>query len=214
MEAASEIDDEIFDICASPDEPGPDRSALLAALAVHAGLVGVALFVGWVVDVWARTSGSFLVDGIGLVVGFGVGLVVVGLLHEWGHYAGAKLSGALAPRTRATAIFPVFLFDIERNSTAQFVAMSSGGQLAQWAITILFLVGGDDSAAAHGLQAGMLFSAVAASALEAPILVDALRRGSGIEAWQAYLPNRGAIGKRSFGIGLAAVLIFAIVRAG
>lgn len=211
MEATSPAEDAPFDICASPETPRADQSPLLAALAVHAALVLAALGLGWGFDVWARTSGSVLLSGIAMLVGFGVGLVVVGLLHEWGHYAGAKLSGALAPRTRATAVFPVFLFDIGRNSTAQFIAMSSGGQIAQWAITLLFLFAGDDSAAAMGMQAGMLFFAVAASALEMPILIDAVRRGSGADAWNAYLPNRAAITKRSLGIGLAALLLFAIV---
>ena len=69
-----------------------------------------------------------------------VGFIVASLFHEWGHYAGAKYSGANTTRfsAKGLSIFR-FNFDFEQNTNKQFLWMSYGGQIGNWGILgILF----------------------------------------------------------------------------
>ena len=61
-----------------------------------------------------------------------VGYIVASVFHEWGHYLGARISGAQTTRTlpkNLTNLFR-FSFDFGSNSATQFHSMSFGG----WAI--------------------------------------------------------------------------------
>ena len=69
----------------------------------------------------------------GLAVGVLSGLLVpyVGfLLHEWGHLAGALLSGGRCHPPASLVTFFLFFFDVEASTRRQFLAMSYGGYLA------------------------------------------------------------------------------------
>ena len=96
----------------------------------------------WRLDARTRTHGVGLVP-LGVAGAAGVMTAVCGYLaHEWGHFAGARLSRSIVHLpTQVAAVF-LFNFDSERNSRAQFVAMSCGGLLTStlvfaWLLRIL-----------------------------------------------------------------------------
>lgn len=75
---------------------------------------------------------------LALITAVGASLVagwsIAGLFHEWGHYVGAKLARAAAPRIKVQGLsFFRFTFNLETNSLRQFAAMSIGGNVAHWA---------------------------------------------------------------------------------
>jgi len=84
----------------------------------------------WRLDARTRTHGVGLVP-LGVAGAAGVMTAVCGYLaHEWGHFAGARLSRSVVQLpTHVGAVF-LFNFDSDRNNRAQFVAMSCGGLFA------------------------------------------------------------------------------------
>ena len=171
------------------------RDALLLAV-----FAGIAILVdGWLQSGWT----AYIAGAVGFVAGFQGN----GLCHEWGHYLGARLAGARAPRNRLGSVFPLFHFDIDSNSHGQFMAMSVGGNLLQWLFAIALLLALDsDSAGRLGLQCGALGFAILSSLTELPIIADALRRGDGRAAWQAYLPQRERVKVRTFMLGMPLIV--------
>ena len=81
-----------------------DGAIALAALSLFAAA-----------DAWYAVSGlpaaALLSVLNGLAVGYGLGL----LAHEWGHFAGARWNGGIAPTTKITQLFPIFLLDMQRS---------------------------------------------------------------------------------------------------
>ena len=98
---------------------------LLGMLLRDAAVVfaGLALWGG--ADAWATTSGL----AVALVTSVGsaliAGWIIASLMHEWGHYLGAKLSRSKAPRIKAPGLlFFRYNFDLVNNSLGQFTSMS------------------------------------------------------------------------------------------
>jgi len=90
---------------------------------------------------WFEVSDLWLAKTLIVADAIIVGFIVASLFHEWGHYAGAKRSGANTTRVLAKglSIFR-FNFDFEQNTKKQFLWMSYGGQIGNWGIlAILFL---------------------------------------------------------------------------
>ena len=111
-------------------EPKLPGMLLRDATVVFAGL---ALWGG--ADTWAINSGLTLA----LVTAVGSALIaawiIAGLLHEWGHYLGAKLAQSRAPRISMPGLLSFrYNFDLENNSLGQFTAMSVAGSLAHWGV--------------------------------------------------------------------------------
>ena len=108
---------------------------LLGMLLRDAAVVfaGLALWGG--ADAWATTSGL----AVALVTSVGsaliAGWIIASLMHEWGHYLGAKLSRSKAPRIKAPGLlFFRYNFDLVNNSLGQFTSMSVAGSLAHWGV--------------------------------------------------------------------------------
>ena len=62
-----------------------------------------------VLSIWAAADTWYLVSGLGFALAISVldaifvGYILGALFHEWGHYTGAKLSGASAPQVKPEA---------------------------------------------------------------------------------------------------------------
>jgi hypothetical protein len=69
-----------------------------------------------------------------------VGYILGALFHEWGHYTGAKFSGASAPRVKpkGTSLFR-FNFDMATNTQRQFHWMSFGGWVFHWGLLLILV---------------------------------------------------------------------------
>ena len=129
MSAAPVEAAEPYNICELPyseEAEAPLLLALIRDVAIAAAPLGFALWI----DTWAQASSlsaAPVIGAIGAFLGMFLALLPV---HEWGHYAGAKLTGAIAPRNPISKVFPMFHFDIERNTDAQFIATGLGGNIS------------------------------------------------------------------------------------
>ena len=83
------------------------------------------------VDGRARSSGAPSAGTRALGVTAGTLVAVAGfLLHEWGHWLGARWTGSVVHYPRTVFAPLLFHFDTRANDRRQFLAMSYGGYLA------------------------------------------------------------------------------------
>ncbi len=152
-----------------------DASMIVAALALFGGA-----------DAWVQGANFLLADFTAVAASLIAGWSITGLLHEWGHYAGAKLAGSIAPRVRLPGFsFFRYNFDLEKNSIGQFAAMSLGGNVAHWGVVAaaLLLVPTTTTSQATFVGATVAF-AVFASVIEWPIIIRTL--GGRVHPAQAF----------------------------
>ena len=98
-------------------------------------------------SLWAAADTWYLVSGLGFALAISVldaifvGYILGALFHEWGHYTGAKLSGASAPRVKpkGTSLFR-FNFDMAGNTQRQFHWMSFGGWVFHWGLLAILVL--------------------------------------------------------------------------
>ena len=192
--------------------PRTDASPIPLLLARDLG-VGVALFSVWAgAEAWATVSGLAFAKILSAIGGLFVGLAVTGLSHEWGHFAGARMSGAVAPTTAASNFAGVFAFDLERSSDAQFRAMSVGGNVAHWtAAWILFFGLPGATIGQVALQSASLGFVAFATFVEAPVLRRAFSGQSSVEALGELVRAPRPILERAGRIGFATALASLIV---
>ena len=97
-------------------------------------------------SLWAAADTWYLVSGLGFALAVSVldaifvGYILGALFHEWGHYTGAKFSGASAPRVKpkGTSLFR-FNFDMATNTQRQFHWMSFGGWVFHWGLLLILV---------------------------------------------------------------------------
>jgi hypothetical protein len=87
----------------------------------------------WTLERSLTGSGGALQLAVGVLAGL-LTAVCGYLLHEWGHLAGARLSGSAVELPSSPAALFLFRFDVEHNVARHFVAMSCGGFLASAAV--------------------------------------------------------------------------------
>ena len=98
------------------------------------------------ISLWAAADTWYLVSGLGFALAVSVldaifvGYILGALFHEWGHYTGAKFSGASAPRVnpKGTSLFR-FNFDMATNTQRQFHWMSFGGWVFHWSLLLILV---------------------------------------------------------------------------
>lgn len=188
---------------AADREPAPGGMLLKDAATIVAAL---ALFGG--AETWAAASGLGLAHVTAVGAAMIAGWVIASLLHEWGHYAGAKLSGAIAPRVKLAGLaFFRFNFDLEKNSLRQFASMSAGGNVAHWsAFAAAFLLVPMNTLAQSVFVSSALAFAVFASVIEWPIIA---RTASGrVRPAQAFAHLDRAFLRRHYMIGGIGGLLF------
>ena len=162
-------------------EPLADAEARTEAPADRASLWLVGLrdvsLVLLALSVWAGADAAYAVTGTGFSAflsvadGILVGLGVAGLLHEWGHFAGARVSGGVAPLAPARSFLPLFQFDFQRSEPRHFQAMSIGGNAAHWLVFLAAaLLLSWDTPGRLSLVCSTLAFAVFASTTEFPVI--------------------------------------------
>jgi len=142
-----------------------DASLIVAALALFGGA-----------HAWAQDANFALAQVTAIAASLIVGWLITGMFHEWGHYAGAKLAGAIAPRVQLPGFsFFRYNFDLEKNSVGQFAAMSIGGNLAHWGAVVaaILLMPMTTTPQVTFIAAAVAF-AVFASVIEWPIIARAI----------------------------------------
>jgi hypothetical protein len=174
-------------------------------LALRDGAIALsALTLFGAADAWYSTTGLALAGLVAVLDGLGAGIVLGILSHEWGHFAGARLSGGIAPTTKLTSFFPLFVFDMEHNAPGPFRGMGVGGNLAHW-LTVVVLAAALplDTAGRVALVCGAFGFAVSASLTEIPVV---RRAYAGASAAESFAGLTGEKLKHHRWIGAAAAL--------
>lgn len=148
-----------------------DRARLKKVGLKHAAAVLAALTLWGAADVWATESGLLIAEIVALLNAVFAGTIIAYLAHEWGHFAGARLSKAVSPVLKQPESFFMFNFKDELNSEGQFLAMSMGGSAANWtlAIVVFFMLPLDTWSQAL-IFATVTSIAVSVSVFEFPII--------------------------------------------
>ncbi len=169
-------------------------------------LAGLALFGG--AEAWAAASGLVLAKVVAVGNALVAGWVITSVLHEWGHYAGAKLARAAAPRVKPPGFsFFRYRFDLEKNSLGQFTAMSLGGNVAHWGVfAAAFVLLPMSTLAQSGFVAATFAFAVFASVIEWPII--ARTNWGGLLPSKAFAHINRSFIRRHYVIGGIGGLVF------
>lgn len=193
----------------------PDKDAeepALAGMLIRDGLTLLAALAIWGgADAWAGISGLHLAVFASVGTGIAAGWIIASLLHEWGHYAGAKLSGAAAPRIAPTGFsFFRYRFDLKNNSLEQFTYMSIGGNLAHWGLFLaLLMLLPLETAGQAAIAGAALAFALFASIIEWPIIART-QRGD-VQPTEAFTHIDEAFIRRHYLIGgIGGLLFFAV----
>lgn len=174
-----------------------DEASLALVILRDVALASVLLTLFGAAETWSGYSGLALAALVATVIGLLVGAATGALAHEWGHFAGARLGGGHAPLKPIRGLLPLFDFDYRNNASRAFEWMSIGGNLAHWAVVLLFLIAvPTTTAGSAALAAGAIGFAVFSSAVEFPVIRKARAGASGVEALasiprdfvQRYLP--------------------------
>ena len=138
------------------------------------GVVFAAISIWAAAETWYQSSGLFIAQIISIGDALLVGVLIAILAHEWGHYAGAKFSKAVAPRVSAKGLsFFRFEFDYDKNDNDQFHQMTYGAHIAHWSAFLIFFIALPmDSLGAISLVGAIFGFIVFASIIEYNIVKD------------------------------------------
>ena len=103
----------------------------------HGAVLLGALTLWGAADLWATVSGWLLAETVALFNAVFAGTIIAYLFHEWGHFSGARLSGAVSPVLKEPRSFFMFNFRDDLNTRGQFLSMSMGGPVANWTLVVL-----------------------------------------------------------------------------
>jgi len=158
-------------------QPAPrDSDNRLVLVGAHLLVAMLVLSLWAAADAWQAVTGLGLSGLLSVLTAFLAGFVLGTLVHEWGHFVGARVAGASYTIPGKPGLF-LFNFDFSRNSASQFLTMSYGGQLGgALAVLLLWLAVPTDTAGRTMLVAAAGGAAVFAAAIEWPV-IRAVRAG-------------------------------------
>jgi len=161
------------------DEPSDERQqqrqrdrTRLKTVSFQHGAVATGIVLLWGSgQAWSEAHDGVLVALIAAASGFFGGSALAFLSHEWGHFSGARLSGAVSPVLKERKSFFMFNFKTAMNSRAQFLAMSLGGPIANWLLVVMVLLALPAGSLAHAaLLATVTGVAVNVCVFEFPVI--------------------------------------------
>lgn len=114
------------------------NAANLKKLAAIYGVAAVAsLTLFGAAHTWAASSGLSIALVTGIAAAFIAGMVLSSIFHEWGHYAGAALSGSTIKIADQPSDYYFFLgFNPKKNSPRQALWMTWGGLTGSWLLVL------------------------------------------------------------------------------
>lgn len=186
-----------------------DAASLPLVLLRDIAILAAALSLFAAADAWYILTGTALASILSLVDGLLVGLALGALIHEWGHFAGVRLTGGTAPLRPLGGFLPLFDFDYANNTSSHFQGMSIGGNVAHWSVFFVLFFG--LSLATPGqvaIVSGAFGFAIFASTIEFPVIRNVSRGLTGIEALSKIPKN---FVTRNGTYGVVAALIALIV---
>lgn len=183
-------------------------NARLKKVAVRHAIWAIAAITIWgTSDYWATGSGLVLAEVVSLFNAIFAGVILGSIAHEWGHFSGARLSGAVSPIAKEPVGFFMFNFKDELNTRSQFLSMSFGGPLANWSlVAAVFLLLPFETWSQALLLATVFSTAVSVSVFEVPVMQRVMYGDDPTETVQQRLREVGNIPRIS-GIATGAVVL-------
>jgi hypothetical protein len=152
----------------SPDQAATFRLARLAAIHALFWILALGLFAA--ADSWRILSDFAFASFFSLVTGVLAGLVTTTLIHEWGHYVGARRSKGAYTIPEKPGVF-VYDWDFRNNSVDQFHTMSIAGSIGgAVALILVWTLLPADTIGRIAVHAGAIAGFVFAAVIEWPIL--------------------------------------------
>lgn len=141
-------------------------------------LIGVSVLCLWAAaDTWQAVTQLPVAALLSVLAAIPAGFVFGTLVHEWCHFAGARLSGARYTVPSRFGLF-VFEYDFRNNGLSQFFAMSYGGQAGSaLAVLLLAIALPTDTAGRAMLLAACVGAGVFGAMIEWPVLARTRRSG-------------------------------------
>ncbi len=160
-----------------------DEARLSLVILRDIALASIFLSLFAAAESWATVSRLALATSLAVVDGLLVGIATAALIHEWGHFVGARLAGGHAPLKPLTKFPPLFDFDYARNDARSFLWMSYGGNIAHALLVVIYLMLiPTRSMGTAALVAGAFGFSVFSSLVEFPVIRQAQRGVPGLEA--------------------------------
>lgn len=191
-----------------------DRAAInLTNLKKHGAVYGLAVIASLTLfgaaHTWANSSGWLLATWTGVAAAFAAGMVLSSIFHEWGHYAGAALSGSTIKIADESSDYYFFLgFNPKANSPRQALWMTWGGLSGSWLLVLgVALLVPMDSWMSAVLLATAAGRAVNASVFEMPIAWRTHQGGDFKTALKERLASPGTVNLPGFVAGLSLLVV-------
>lgn len=183
----------------------------VSRLARRDGAIALATLSLWAAtDAWSSTTGLGAASLLSVLAGIASGYALGLLAHEWGHFAGARWTGGVAPTVKITQLFPIFALDMQKSPPRAFRAMGIGGNLGHWAAVLLLFVWVPlESPGRAALACSAFAFAFGASLTELPVIWRSFAGASAVESFKGL--TRAKLTRNRW-IGIAAgVLAFVSV---
>jgi hypothetical protein len=184
----------------------------VSRLALRDGAIALAALSLWAAaDAWYAATGLGAAALLAVLDGVAAGFALNLLAHEWGHFAGARWGGGIAPTTKLTQLFPIFVLDMQKSPVRAFQAMSVGGNLAHWsAVALLFVWVPLDTPGRVALACSAFAFAFGASLTEFPVIRRSFAGASPVESFKGL--TRAKLRRdRWIGIAAGALLFVSVV---
>ncbi len=196
----------------APDRQAEDATPVRILALRDVAIVLVILSLWAAADAWRAATGLASAAGLSLLDGIAAGYVLARMAHEWGHFAGARWAGGLAPTLPVTTIgsvFTFFTFDLERSPPRAFRAMGVGGNVGHWAMALLLLsLAPLDTLGRIALPSAAVGFALSASLTEIPFIRNAFSGASAQESFRGFTRAKLA---RNRWIGAGAGLLMLVL---
>ena len=186
----------------------PADATPVIKLAQRDGLIVLAAL-----SIWAAAETFYSVTGLAFAAllaaadGVAVGIVVAVRAHEWGHFAGARWSGGIAPTKSFTTFFPIFELDMERSDDRAFRAMGVGGNVGHWLVVLALAIALPlDTSGRLALVCGAFGFAISASTTELPVVRRAYAGASPSESFKGLTGDK--LRRNRWIGGVAGALLF------
>ena len=174
----SDATSELIETSPKPTKKKSDWQRFKGAATIH-GIAALALFLLWAAaDAWYGTTGLMIASMISVIMALVAGSWLASIIHEWGHFAGARLAGSYSPIVPEVRGIFMFGFNMEKNNRNQFLAMSMGGPIANWLFVIaIFSFIPMDNLGRAALLAMAFARAVSVCIFELPIINNVMNGG-------------------------------------
>ncbi|MEM8499832.1 MAG: hypothetical protein AAF542_17545 [Pseudomonadota bacterium] len=170
---STDNNDDPLDFEAAAKSMDPQLQAALTQGRWHLlGLLGIVILFA-AADSWSTLTDLAVAEGFAVLAAILAGVGLAHLMHEWGHFLGARWSGANAPLKAEPALL-AYDFDFKSNTNDHFLAMSYGGTLGNFlAIALIWWTIPMDEPHRIALLASAIAATGFVAKLEWPVILHA-----------------------------------------